>query len=84
MEYKNSNQILNIENKYADLTWKYLIYKYGYKQAIQRFVCLIQWFLSISVVMSYLRNTQVHANDIESMVEQTELKLILDDVERIV
>ncbi len=84
MEYENFYQIFQIQNQYAELTWKYLIYKYGYHQAIHKFIRLIQWLLTICVFMSYTHHIQPHANDIQSLIEQTELTFILDDVERIV
>ncbi|CAF2908293.1 unnamed protein product [Rotaria sp. Silwood2] len=83
IEFDNINQILEIQNKYAELTWKYLSYKYGYCQAIRRFINLIQWFLSISTFMSYAHNAPTYVNDIESLIEETELMLILDDVDDI-
>ncbi|CAF3732330.1 unnamed protein product [Rotaria sp. Silwood1] len=84
LEFNCINTILEIQNKYAELTWKYLIYKYDYHQAIQIFINLIQWFLSMSVFMSYAHYAPTHVNDIESLIEQTELTLILDDVDKIV
>ncbi|CAF4226121.1 unnamed protein product [Rotaria sordida] len=84
IEFDNINQILEIQNQYVELTWKYLICKYGYCQAIQKFMNLIQWFLSMSVFMSCAHNAQAHVNDIESLIEQTELTFILDDADKIV
>jgi hypothetical protein len=78
LEYTNLNQILEIQNKYAELTWKYLLYKYGYYQAIKRFLHIIEWFLAVSLFMSYAHNAQAH---IKSLTEETELTLILDDVD---
>ena len=83
MEYADIHQILQIENKYAELIWKYLIYKYTYDQAIRLFMNLIQWLLSVTIFMPYAHNTQAHVNDIQSLIEQTELTLTLDDIDKI-
>lgn len=83
-EYTNIKDILNIQNQYTELIWKYLIYKYGYYQSIHKFMRIIQWFLSISVFMSYMHDFTLHMQNIQSLVEQTELVLIVDDVDRIV
>ncbi len=37
----NPINILEIQNKYAEVTWKYLLYKYGHYQAVQRFLKLV-------------------------------------------
>lgn len=84
IEYTNINHILQIQNKYAELTWKYLIYKYGYHQTIIKFINLIQWLLAITVSISHAHNIQSHVNDIQSLVQQIELTLVLDDSDRIV
>jgi len=55
-------------------TWKYLLYKYGHHQAVKRFLNLILWF-----------DTPItHVNDVDSLIEQTELTLILDDIDQII
>ncbi|CAF3309891.1 unnamed protein product [Rotaria socialis] len=84
IEFDNLGEILEIQNKYAELTWKYLIYRYGYHEAIRKFTILIQWFLSATVLISYAHNTETHANDIDSLIEQAELTFILDDAEKMV
>lgn len=82
-EYTNIKQILDIENKYVQLIWKYLNYKYGYQRTITKFISIIQWFLAVTVFMSYAHSAQTHRNDIESLIQQTELTFLLDDIEKI-
>ena len=82
-EYRNVNQILDIQDKYAEITWKYLVYKYGYKESIKRYVHIIEWLLALTVFMQYAHTTDAHVNDVESLIEHTEMSLILDDVDRI-
>ena len=83
-EYQNVKQILSIQDKYAEITWKYLLYKYGYKESIKRYVHIIEWFLALTVFMQYAHGTDAHVNDIESLIEQMEMAFILDDVDRMV
>ena len=75
----DSIKILEIQNKYAELTWKYLLYKYGPYYAVKRFLNLIQWLISIHILAFHAQTLQVHLDDIHSIIEQTELKLLLDD-----
>ena len=83
-EYHDITQILKIQDKYAEVLWKYLLYKYDDKEAIKRYVRMIEWFLSLTIFMQDTYNVDAYVNDIESLVEQTEMGLILDDVDRII
>ena len=83
-EYRNLGEIVKIENKYVELTWKYLVYKLGFDQSIRIFDKIIRWFLSLTVFMSYTHRLQTHVNDIQSLVQQTEMLLAFDDIDRIV
>ena len=78
----NASPIVQIQNSYAEITWKYLLYRYGHDQAVIRYTNLIQCLLVTIDMISIAQNNTRHTNDIESLVEQTELKLVLDDIER--
>ncbi len=79
----NPINILKIQNKYAEITWKYLLYRYGDYEAVKRFVNIISWFGATIRYIPYLQNISSHVNEVNSLVEQTELKLLLDDVDDI-
>jgi hypothetical protein len=79
----NTLAIFQIQNRYAEVTWKYLIYQYGYDQSIQRFNNLIQCLLAATMTVFDAQNNENHVNEITPLVEQTELLLVLDDIERI-
>lgn len=79
----NPLNIFEIQNKYAELTWKYLLYRYNYHQAIKRYVNLIAWLEALTIFMFHAQSLTLHVNDINSLVEQTELTLILDDVDEL-
>ena len=82
-EYTNIEGILNIENRYAQMIWKYLLYKYDYTETIRRYLHIVEWFLALTTFIQSVYNVDIHVNDVESLVEQTEIALILDDVDRI-
>ncbi|UJR20451.1 hypothetical protein I4U23_023580 [Adineta vaga] len=75
--------MLNIQNTYTEVTWKYLIYRYGCLEAMKRFLNLSLWLRSITMLTHHARTLAPHINDIDSLVEQTELKLLLDDIDQI-
>jgi len=83
-EFSNASAILEIQNKYAEVTWKYLLYKYGHDQAVKRFLNLIQWLVAMSVFMFHVQSITLHVNDVDSLVQQTEVTLMLDDVDQMI
>jgi hypothetical protein len=83
MKSLNTLAIFRIQNTYAEITWNYLIYKYGYFESIQRFMKLIQYLLAATNSIFDGQDIEKHVNDIEVLIEQTELVLLLDDMEEI-
>ncbi|CAF1118480.1 unnamed protein product [Rotaria sp. Silwood1] len=79
----NTLDILHIQNTYAEVTWKYILYKYGFYQSIQRFMNLIQCLLAATNALYKAHDIEKHENDIELLVENIELELLLDDIEHI-
>ncbi|CAF3571613.1 unnamed protein product [Rotaria sp. Silwood1] len=80
----NSINILKIQNKYVEVTWKYLLYKHGYYDAVKRYLNIILWLTSMSILTFHAQTLKAHINDVYSIIEQTELTLILDDVDQII
>ena len=83
-ESTNIHNILSIQDRYAEAIWKYLIYKYGYEESIKRYLHIIEWFLAIMVFIQTVHEVDLYINEVESIIETTEIALILDDVDRIV
>ncbi|CAF5126397.1 unnamed protein product, partial [Rotaria sp. Silwood1] len=44
MNLSNHQQLLDIQNKYIELTWRYLLYKYNFQRAVILFSDLIRCF----------------------------------------
>lgn len=83
-EYRNIKQILSIQDKYAELIWKYLIRQYTYREAIKKYTRIIQWFLLLTTFMQDAYNVDRYVHDVESLVEQMELTLLSEDIDAIV
>ncbi|CAF1165659.1 unnamed protein product [Adineta steineri] len=80
----NSSTIFHIQNKYAEVTWKYLNYRYGWYEAVKHFHNIIHWLMTLTMSTINLQNFSVHVDYVDSLVELTELTFILDDVEEII
>ena len=50
---------------------------------MKRFLNLTCWFEAMNVLILHAQSVPAHVNDINSLVEQTEIVLILNDVDRI-
>jgi hypothetical protein len=75
----NIKQILQIQNTYAELTWRYLLYKYDHEQAVRRFSDLIRCLFAINNGLVEVEETKWFTNIIDSFVEKTEQSLSVND-----
>ncbi|CAF1394427.1 unnamed protein product [Adineta ricciae] len=78
-----SSMIIHIQHRYVEVIWKYLILKYNYSGAVKRFLNLTSWILAMKILTSHAETLLTHVNHIDSLVEQIELKFVLDDIEHI-
>ncbi|CAF1092323.1 unnamed protein product [Adineta ricciae] len=72
-------QLLNIQNIYIELTWKYLIYKYSYEQAVRCFSDMIRCVFAVNQAMVEIERIQWFTNMIDSFVQRTEDILTISD-----
>ncbi|CAF1026403.1 unnamed protein product [Adineta steineri] len=79
----NSSTLFHIQNKYAEVTWKYLNYRYGWYEAVKHFHNIIYCLMAFTMLMVPVQTFSTHVDNVDSLVELTELTLILDDVEEI-
>ncbi|CAF1031482.1 unnamed protein product [Adineta steineri] len=80
----SSSTLFHIQNKYAEVIWKYLNYRYGWYEAVKNFHNIIHWLMALTVYMDHIQIYSLHVDNVDSIVELTELTLILDDVEEII
>ncbi|CAF1553094.1 unnamed protein product [Rotaria sordida] len=71
----NITTILPIQDMYTDLTWRYLLYKYGHHEAVIRFSNLLRCLFSVSETIVEAHKTQQFIDIIDYVVEQTEQTL---------
>lgn len=77
--FSNIKQILYIQNYYIEITWRYLLYKCGYKQAIICVSDLVRCLFAVTDSI-YQSDDLTNFNDkFESIIERTEQCLNLID-----
>lgn len=77
--FTGSLACFRLQNQYAELTWKYLTYKYGWRDAVTRFTKIASWLTAFTLFMFHASTIGLHVNDLDALVEQAELTLILDE-----
>ncbi|CAF4488423.1 unnamed protein product, partial [Rotaria sp. Silwood2] len=75
----NEKQILDIQNFYAEILFKYMIFRYGFKEAVLRFAALIKTSLDQSMCSLRGREVLKHKQLMQTIVKQTEQSLTLHD-----
>ena len=68
----NLQRILRIQDNYIEITWKYLVYRYTYVQAIQRFCQLLRCLFRINHTIATVDRNRDYTKIIDSVVEKTE------------
>ncbi|CAF1341451.1 unnamed protein product [Adineta steineri] len=77
--FSNIKQILDTQNKYIEITWRYILYKYDHEQAVKCFSDLIRCILAIHAAMIQVENIQWFESHIDTIIKQTEKITIVED-----
>jgi hypothetical protein len=72
--------LINIENIFVTMLWKYLIYQYGVNEATLRFLSLIKSILDMMQRMHEASNVHKHWTMVGNIVERITYSLSVDDI----
>jgi hypothetical protein len=67
---KNVKDILHIQDKYTEIAWRYLIYKYSYRQAVIFFTNFIKSLLVINSAIIEIHQSQQYKRMAENLIEK--------------
>jgi len=76
---KNIKELIQIQNIYIELAWKYLIYVYDEKQAIHSFSNFIQYLFILIEKMILFKDNEDFMKMINIIIQQTEQSFILNN-----
>jgi len=76
----NSNILIHIQNIFVTLLWKYLIYQYGFNEAILKFLSLVKSILDLIQRMNEGLKIQKHWSMVENIIEQTTGSMNIEDI----
>ncbi|CAF0765048.1 unnamed protein product [Rotaria sp. Silwood1] len=72
----NSIHLVPIQNVYITMLWKYMIYLYGFKEAVLRFTRLIKDVLDLVNMLSQAPQTETRSRIMNPIVTETEHTLM--------
>lgn len=73
-------RLLGSQNVYIEILWKYMLYRFGYKETIFRFAALVKQMLDLIILSAsiYMHNPH-HQILVDHLVEEAKNTLILDE-----
>ena len=77
-DISSTKRIIAIQNFYAEILFKYMIFRYSYKEAMLRFAGLIKNALDQSICALRAAEVQQHEQLIQAIVKQTEQSVTLN------
>ena len=75
----NSIDLIHIQNIYVTMLWKYLVYLYGFKEAVLRFSYLVKNIIDIIHMLEFMPPNETHNHMIDTIVIETERTLLIKD-----
>lgn len=77
----NSIDLLKIQSKYAEILWKYLLYKYGHASAVRNFLNLTLFLVTMNNLKIHAQDLANHQQDVDSIIEHIEIEFIIHDTD---
>jgi hypothetical protein len=74
----NSIILIRIQDIFIVLLWKYLVYQYGFIEAVRRFDHLVKYHLDLLNRINEV-NSKQHVDMIDNLIEETTHSLTLND-----
>jgi hypothetical protein len=75
----SSIDLIRIQNVYITMLWKYLLYLYGFKEAVIRYSYIIKYILDVIHMLELMPENEQHDLMIETIATETERALIIKD-----
>ncbi|CAF3872092.1 unnamed protein product [Rotaria sp. Silwood1] len=75
----SSINLVHIQNLYVTILWKYLVYLYGFKEAVLRFTQLVKNVVDLIDLFNRRPSNDIRDHMIDMVVTETERKLVIGD-----
>jgi hypothetical protein len=74
-----SIDLIHIQDIYVTILWKYLVYQYGFVEAVLRYSSLIKTVVDMSSPVEEIRKTEMYEKMIGTTLKQIEHSLVIED-----
>ncbi len=68
--FQNIKDILRIQDIYAEVTWKYLLYKYDHRQSVKCFINFIRCLLIVNKAIIEVHQAEHYKRMVENLIEK--------------
>ncbi|CAF4365241.1 unnamed protein product, partial [Rotaria sp. Silwood2] len=75
----NPINLVSIQNVYATMLWKYLVYLYGFKEAALRFTRLVKSVLDLISMLNKAPQIETRHRIMDTIITETERTLVIGD-----
>ncbi|CAF3275792.1 unnamed protein product [Rotaria sp. Silwood2] len=75
----SSIDLVHIQNLYVTMLWKYLVYLYGFKEAVLRFTQLVKNVVDLIDMFNRMPPNETRDHMIDIVVSETERRLLIED-----
>jgi hypothetical protein len=73
-------RLLGSQNVFVEILWKYMIYRYGYRETVLRFSALVKQTLDlISLVVNMYRSDRLHQHFVDDTIKMATSIVELDE-----
>jgi hypothetical protein len=72
----DKTNVLTIQNKYAEILWKYLLYRYQFDQAVILYTRLVSSMVLAMTNRTHLQAVQSHADVVDYITQQLEEQML--------
>ena len=77
--FGNVQAIIQIQDSYVELAWKYMVYKYTDEQAVKRFCQLLRFLFNVNRTINLVNGVEAYRDLLDTVIERTEKTLSLKD-----
>jgi len=71
--------LISIQNVYITMLWKYLVYLYGFKEAVLRFSYIVKNIIDIIHMLELQPKNETHDLMVETIITETERALLIKE-----
>jgi len=75
----SSINLIPIQNVYVTMLWKYLLYLYGFKEAVFRYSYIVKTIIDTLHTLELMPKNETHNLMVETIVTETERTLLMAD-----